>query len=147
MNIERKVYNMVEKYDTCDPYRLAKYLKMDVDFYELPPTIRGCYTKILTRKHIGLSNELSERGAKVTLSHELAHGSMHWASTFNCSILAPRQAIKYRPEFEANVFALHLLSYSSDFDIDVVKRFLKDHHPTHEQVHQILKVLIDFNLT
>lgn len=147
INIERRVYNMVKKYDTCNPFLLAKELGINIDYYELPPTIRGCYTKILRKKHIGLSKSLSEHGAKVTLAHELGHARLHWSGTFNCSIVVPRQIIKYKPEFEANIFALHVLSYSNDFDIDIVKRFLKERHPTCEQVHSILKELIDFRST
>lgn len=144
MSIERRVYNMVKKYDTCNPFLLAKELGINVDYYELPPTIRGCYTNVLRKKHIGLSESLLEKGAKVTLAHELGHAKLHVTGTFKCSILAPRQIIKYKPEFEANIFALHLLAYSNDFDIDMVKKFLKEHHPTREQVHSILKELIDF---
>lgn len=144
MNIERRVYNMIKKYDTCNPFLLAKELKINVDYYDLPPTIRGCYTKVLRKKHIGLSKSLSEPGIKVTLAHELGHAKLHWRGTFNCSIVAPRQIIKYRPELEANIFTLHLLSYSSEFDIDMVKKFLKKRHPTCEHAHTILKEIIDF---
>ena len=82
----------------------------------------------------------------IALSHELGHDKLHRGGTFNCSILEPRQCIKYRPELEANLFALNLLSYARDFDVDIIKKFLKQKNPSSEEVHNILKNIFDFYL-
>lgn len=140
MDIRRRVYNLVNKYDTSDPYQLAKDLKITVDYYQMPLSIRGCYSSVLRKKHIALSNLLSEEASKIVLCHELGHARLHRAGTFSCSI-TPRQKIRYIPEFEANIFSLHLLSYSNDFDLDMIKNFIREKRPNHTQVHQILKEL------
>ena len=143
INIERRVYNMVVKHDTCNPFVIAKERKITVDTYLLPASIRACYTTILRRRHIGLSSLLSESGRIVALGHELGHDNLHRGGTFNCSIIVPRQPIKYQPEFEANIFTLSLISYFREFDIDIVRKFLKQQHPSNTQVHQLLKELMD----
>ncbi|QJW44475.1 ImmA/IrrE family metallo-endopeptidase [bacterium BFN5] len=141
MDIHRRVYNLVKKYDTCNPYQLARDLKITIGTYQMPSNIRGCYSSVLRRKHIGLSDKLTDEAIKIVLCHELGHARLHRAGTFSCSI-TPRQRIRYKPEFEANIFALNLLSYSNDFDLDIIQNFIKEKHPTHTQVHQILKELI-----
>lgn len=146
INIERRVYNMVVKHDTCNPFIIAKERKINIDTYLLPKSIRACYTTILRRRHIGLSSLLSESGRAIALSHELGHDKLHRGGTFNCSILEPRQCIKYRPELEANLFALNLLSYARDFDVDIIKKFLKQKNHSSKEVHSILKSIFEFHL-
>lgn len=46
--------------------------------------------------------------------------------------------IKSRLEAEANEFALHLLSYAHDFEVDIWARVLNDKRPDPKVVHRIL---------
>ena len=59
-NIPLRVENLILKYDTANPYQLAKCLKFDVFELDLPSEIRGFLVRPLRRKCIVLNANLSE---------------------------------------------------------------------------------------
>lgn len=141
MDIPRRVYNLINKYGTADPYLLARDLNIHVDTYLLPDNIRGCCTYLLRRRFIGISEKLSEKSQKAVLCHEIGHLRLHGLGTFSCTLSKSR--IFYRKEYEANIFALHMLSYSSMFDLDIAQKYLKDKRPEPDIVHRILSEIMD----
>ena len=140
IDIQRRVYNLITKYDTSNPYQLAKDLGIVVQIHDMPKNIRGCYTYLLRRRFIGINSALSEVAAKAVLCHELGHARLHGIGTFSCTLAQPR--IKYSKEFEANLFALHLLSYSSDFDLSFAQKYLKEKRPESAIIHRLLSEII-----
>ena len=70
LNIPLRVKNLVNKFDTANPYKLAKLLNIDVYEYDLPIDIRGFIVRPLRRKCILLNKSLSETEKIVVLCHE-----------------------------------------------------------------------------
>lgn len=60
MNIPLRVKNLVKRYDTSDPYRLAKELNCIVYFVALPPLVNGFWKRTLRRKTIAINENLPE---------------------------------------------------------------------------------------
>lgn len=129
-NIPVRVKNLIQKYDTTNPYSLAKYLKIEIIVTKLPSTVNGLWRRILRRKIIFINEQLPERFQKAVLCHELGHILMHPHYAYYC--MAGRTfyaTTKY--ENEANEFAVTLLSHSSDTEPEFILQFLQDgyHYP------------------
>ena len=137
MDIPRRVYNLIKKYDTNDPYLLAQALKINVVIGKMPKKLRGCCLYMLKNKFIGINSELTNAGALVVLAHEIGHIVLHGRGTYSCTIGNPRVRTKY--EHEANIFALILLSYSRDVDIKNIREFLKQNKSDQQKIHQALR--------
>lgn len=138
-NIRLRVANLIKKYDTCDPYRLAKYLKIDVYVLELPKSIRGFFVRPLKRKVIVLNANMSETEKLVALCHELGHVRLHKGY----GMLMGRYIRNTKQESEANEFALHLLSYSRDIDTTALKPILDQRRPDPYFIHNLLTELAE----
>ena len=50
----------MRKYDTYNPYELARHLKIDVYEFRLPPDVRGFLIRPLRRKMIFINDNLTE---------------------------------------------------------------------------------------
>lgn len=137
MNIRLRVANLVKKYDTTDPYCLAKELGITVMVLNLPDSVRGFFVRVLHRKYIVINASLPETSRKVVLCHELGHARLHpdygYYYTFSGTYF-----IKSRKEAEANEFAAYLLSYSSEIDTWLISMIIKEKRPDPTIVHMIL---------
>ena len=60
MNIPLRVKNLITRYDTSAPYRIAKELNCIVLFAKLPPNVNGFWKRILRRRAIIINENLSE---------------------------------------------------------------------------------------
>ena len=107
LNIINIVSNLITKYNTSDPFELAKALKIAV-FYENLGTINGYYNNPLRMKQIHINDSLGNLEAKYTCAHELGHALLHPdAST---PFLRSKTLLSVdKMEIEANTFAVHLL--------------------------------------
>lgn len=141
MNIKIRVANLVKKYGTCHPYELANDLGINVMELELPTSVRGFLVRALRRKYIAINTALPEINQKIVLCHELGHARLHPAYGYYYT-LSGTYFIKSRKEAEANEFAAHLLSYSSDVDPRLLSRIIREKQPDPRVVHQILSELI-----
>lgn len=89
MNIPLRAKNLVERYDTSDPYRLAKELNCIVYFVDLPPTVNGFWKRALRKRTIAISENLPKWQQAAVLCHELGHIVCHSEYTaFTSSDLA-----------------------------------------------------------
>ena len=116
-NIKLRVKNLVNKYQTADPFALAKELDVNILYVPLPEKIRGILVRVLRKKTILLNDKLNYEAQKIVICHELGHVRMHWHAGY----FFQHEGIYYSParyECEANEFAIHLLNYSSDFIYD-----------------------------
>ena len=124
LNIPLRVRNLVERYDTSDPYRLAKELRCVVIYAKLPATVNGFWRRILRRRAIILNKSLPEWQQAAVLCHEIGHIVCHpryaafsmWNISYSNS----------RIEREADEFARCLMSYRYDLDEYYVSQFLAE---------------------
>ena len=142
MNIPRRVKNFVDKYDTADPFRLAKELGIAIVRLPLPEDIRGFLVHVLRRKYIVLNESLCYTAEKITVCHELGHARLHAGYGY---YLHPDSTyyIASKREREANEYAIHLLSYSTDIDGTAVARLIAEKHPDPREVHRLLGRFIE----
>nr|DAE86838.1 MAG TPA: IrrE protein [Caudoviricetes sp.] len=113
-NIKLRVKNLVGRTGTASPIQIADMLKIPIVFAELPNGIRGYLTRPVRRKTIVINDSLDEREVPIVIAHELGHALMHGTTgTFHTDTVNYCNA---RSEYEANLFALYLLSYSYDID-------------------------------
>ena len=63
-NIHARVKHLVQKYETRDPLRLARYLNIDVVHKEYSPHTKGYYLKTLRNKFIVVNSTLDEYSQK-----------------------------------------------------------------------------------
>lgn len=144
LNIKLRVRNLVRKYDTSNPYQLAKLLNIDVYEFKLPPDVRGFLIRPLRRKMIFLNDNLTETEKLVVLCHELGHARLHsgYGYSFSANVYVPYYRHSRR-EAEANEFAAHLLSYSRDINADILQQVLNQKRPEPLMVHRMLNEIIN----
>jgi Zn-dependent peptidase ImmA (M78 family) len=124
MNIPLRVKNLIKKYDTCDPYRIAKDLNIEVVFHDTPNGINGMWRRVLKRKYIVINKKINEWQRKAVLGHELAHFRCHRGYVSYC--MAGRTFFsKTSKENEANEYAAELMTYSSDIEKEYIIEFLE----------------------
>ncbi len=140
MNIKLRVANLVKKYGTSNPYELASDLGIAVMKLDLPENVRGFKIRALGRRYIALNTSLPESNQKVVLCHELGHARLHPAYGYYYT-LTGTYFIKSRKEAEANEFAAHLLSYSSDVDGTFLAKVISEKRPDPRVVHQLLNAV------
>ncbi len=141
-NIALRVKNLIKKYDTSNPYELAKLLNIDVYEFKLPPDVRGFLIRPLRRKMIFLNAGLSETEKLVALCHELGHARIHNGYGYTLRANTPYYR-NSRREAEANEFAAHLLSYRHDINADMLQQVLNQKRPEPLLVHKMLNEIIN----
>lgn len=107
MNIEKTARSLVKKFDTNDPFKIAREKNIIV-IYEPLGSIRGYYNCTRRQKFIHINQDLNEYQTYFTGAHELGHAILHPKS--NTPFL--RECTFYsvdRLEMEANQFAAFTL--------------------------------------
>lgn len=129
MNIKGRVKNLVKKWGTKNPYKLCKYLKIEILYMDLGE-IKGIYKKTLTNKFIVINENLSEFCQMVVLAHELGHALLHHSKeiqTLKDYDLFPKYSNQM--EIEANTFAAELLPDENiddyDYDLNIDRQILE----------------------
>lgn len=106
-NIKNIVDYYVKKYDTRDPFQIAKYLNIQIQIGQLG-TPCGCYMFLKNHRCIFLNENLSDNEMKLVMSHELGHAVMHRKT--NCYFIRNKTfLLDSKIEPEANTFAINLL--------------------------------------
>lgn len=143
MKKEQKIFNLVEslikKYDTRDPFELAKELGVNIIFRDDFLNLKGMYKVILRNRYIFINSNLPLEMQHLVCAHELGHDLLHRiylkSSIFQEFVLYD---MKSKPEFEANIFASELL-----LDDEVVYACFKEGF----DVYQVASMLgVDINL-
>lgn len=112
MRIQQLVHRLIQKYQTRDPFEIAKTLGYTVVFTNLSG-IRGFYQYIHRCHIIYLDNSLSESDANFVCAHELGHSLLH--RDINRIFLdSATLLVANRFENEANKFAVSLLFSEED---------------------------------
>ena len=124
LNIPQRVKRLVKKYDTSNPYLLAKELKCTIYYMNLPPTVNGFWKRVLRRKTIVINQNLLEWQQEAVLCHEIGHIVCHPRYTaFSTRTISFSNT---RIEREADEFAECLMAYRYDLDEYYVRQFLAE---------------------
>ena len=95
----KRVKKIVRKFDTNDPFEIAK-----------ESTLLGMYTAIERNRFIYLNSNMEEYMMRMVLSHELGHDTLHRHLTKSNPFYEYELFdITSQAEYEANIFASHLL--------------------------------------
>ncbi|WP_142414424.1 ImmA/IrrE family metallo-endopeptidase [Hathewaya massiliensis] len=115
INIPVRVKHLVQKYGTRDPYKLANYLGINIEYRYYSDSTKGYFLKILRNKFIIINQNLTDHEKEIVLAHELGHAILH----HNKDIRFIREFTLFptgRYENEANKFAAELLINEKDID-------------------------------
>ncbi|MGN0406193.1 MAG: ImmA/IrrE family metallo-endopeptidase [Bariatricus sp.] len=105
--IRRFVRYYTRIYGTNDPFRIAKYLNIEV--YSCPlGRIAGYYKYLKRHRCIYINSDLDENFSRVVMAHELGHAILHVKE--NCTFMKSHTLLLTSGiEREANQFAAYLL--------------------------------------
>ena len=106
-DVKTIVNNLVNKYDTRDPFKLCDYTNTIYKIGDIGEVL-GCYLLIKRQKCIMLNQKIAGTPMeKFVLSHELGHSQLHWKN--DCYFYGSTFFSKNKEENEANTFASELL--------------------------------------
>ena len=75
--IKNLVHDLIEKYETRNPYQLADSLGVIIQIGDLGE-LSGCHMKICDKNFIYLNNRIDDEKLKeAVVAHELAHSILH----------------------------------------------------------------------
>lgn len=107
MSIKERVGQLVKKYNTNDPFKLAERLGITIVFEPLG-SILGYYSRSHRSKVIHINEASDEQQQLSTCAHELGHAVLH--PNENTAFLKANTFYSTdRIETEANMFAVELL--------------------------------------
>ena len=118
-NMKLRVKNLVEKYNTSNPYILCEKLNIEIRYFYYED-IKGFFKKVLRRKYIIINEKLDEYSQLVVLCHELGHAIYHSSKN---KLLMKINFLNYVPELEkeANEFAAELMKYQNEVSFEVAR--------------------------
>lgn len=118
-NMKLRVKNLVEKYNTSNPYILCEKLNIEIRYFYYEG-IKGFFRRILKRKYIVINEKLDEYSKLVVLCHELGHAIYHSSKN---KLLMKINFFNYNTELEneANEFAAELMKYQEEVSYEVAK--------------------------
>ena len=118
-NMKLRVKDLVEKYNTSNPYILCEKLNIEIRYFYYED-IKGFFRKVLRRKYIIINEKLDEYSQLVVLCHELGHAIYHSSKN---KLLMKINFLNYVPELEkeANEFAIELMKYQNEVSFEVAR--------------------------
>ena len=118
-NMKLRVKNLIEKYNTSNPYILCEKLNIEIRYFYYEG-IKGFFRRILKRKYIVINEKLDEYSKLVVLCHELGHAIYHSSKN---KLLMKINFFNYNSELEneANEFAAELMKYQEEVSYEVAK--------------------------
>ena len=128
--IAAKAQELMRKYDTRDPFALAKALKIEILWTDEWTKLKGMYFCMKRRRFICLNSNLDDHMMKIVCAHEIGHDQLH-------RNLAKEKALQEfvlynmssRPEYEANIFAASVL-----LDDNTMLRLIYENHYDAQQI-------------
>ena len=108
--IESEAKALAAKYGSRDPFEIARGEGIAVYFREDFTKLKGMYKVILRRRCIFINSGLSQEEMRYICAHELGHFVLHSEIAKNASLRDFQVFnMQRKTEYEANVFAAHLL--------------------------------------
>lgn len=112
--IKNRIDKLLEKHKTSNPFILASHLNIYIQETNVDPEVfkARVYYFDNDEKGIMLNKNLDEKTKKILIAHEIGHAILHkdFFYYYGCSC-------SEEIEYEANLFALELLSRSMCLDI------------------------------
>ena len=107
--IIKQVALLLNRFDSHDPEQIANELGISIKRADIG-SLQGMYTVLLGKPFIIVSQSLDQMQSKQIIAHELGHHQLHPHFTGE-NVL--QETMLYdmtsQPEYEANLFAAHLL--------------------------------------
>lgn len=122
--IRRKARQLVTRYSTADPIRLAdRHLGIIVDYNEHPHLL-GFSGRMLDQPYIGLNSNADEDTLRSVCAHELGHILLGHADSERLRVVRGTELADMESELEAeaNCFAASLL-LDDDETLEAIDRF------------------------
>lgn len=115
--LKRAIKQLVEEHETTDPYRLARFLGIEIDKFPFRSKIKGLILEVAGKTTIIINSNLPEWLKRVVLAHELGHRffSPQGVGYF---FLAEYTLMETRVEYEANRFTVELLTWGEEPECD-----------------------------
>lgn len=108
MDIRLKVLDLIIKFGTKNPFKLAKKLNIEIIIEDLGE-VRGLFKRVLRRKFIFINSKLNEFDKILVCAHELGHAILHSSTNYQFLIDNTSLLKRSRLEDEANLFASYLI--------------------------------------
>ena len=106
---------LVRRFNTRDPFEIAKGLGIEVLFCNNFGSLKGMYRVIKRNRFIFINADLSEQMQRIVCAHELGHDQLHRNLAKTGAI---QEFMLYdmatKPEYEANVVAAEILLDSEE---------------------------------
>lgn len=133
--------DLVKRYGTRDPFRIAKELGIivldDCDNFGL---LKGMYRIIKRNRFIFLNKDLSPEMKRIVCAHELGHDQLHRHLAASAGLQEfSLYDMRTKPEYEANIVAAEIL-----LDTNEVLEYIYDYGYTSEQIARAMNT--DINL-
>lgn len=133
-----KKNNLINKYGTRDPFKIANAMGIIVLFEELN-NIYGYYNTVCQIKFIHINASMEYEEQKFTCSHELGHAILH--SDINTPFLNDHTLFsESKIESQANFFATHLHISKMVIDGIDTKKALLAYYGVPKQMEKYIKV-------
>lgn len=133
--------DLVKRYGTRDPFRIAKELGIIVldDCDNFGP-LKGMYRIIKRNRFIFLNKDLSPEMKRIVCAHELGHDQLHRHLAASAGLQEfSLYDMRTKPEYEANIVAAEIL-----LDTNEVLEYIYDYGYTSEQIARAMNT--DINL-
>ena len=113
--IEMEAEALVKKHGTRDPFEIARAEGIAIYFREDFTKLNGMYKVILRRRCVFIKADLSQNEMRYICAHELGHDKLHREATAKAGLCEYVMFdTKNKLEYEANMFAAHLLIDSKE---------------------------------
>ena len=114
-SISKCATNLVRTYETTDPFKIAQYLGINLEYSELQ-NLKGFYIYMLRNRYIVINNNIDEISARIVCAHEIGHDRFHRGLGINMFEEEMCVSLKTTtPEIQANYFAAELLISDDKF--------------------------------
>ena len=118
-NMKLRVKNLIEKYNTSNPYVLCERLGIEIK-YVYYKDVKGFFSRVLKRKYIVINEKLDEYSQLVVLCHELGHAILHNSEKIG---FMKMNFLNYTSELEneANEFGAELMKFQEEVSYEVAR--------------------------
>jgi len=107
------IKQLVEEHETTDPYRLARFLDIEIDEFPFRDRIKGLILEIAGKTTIIINSNLPGWLKRVVLAHELGHRLLS-PQGVGYFFLSEYTLMESKVEYEANRFTVELLTWGEE---------------------------------
>ena len=75
--MDKTIRRLVKRFDTNDPFRIARGLNIHIRYADLDTSTRGLYYRALRRRFIVLNSNTTVFWQRFICAHELGHDRLH----------------------------------------------------------------------